>query len=219
MLVDLHTHTRPASDCSTISHVEYYESCVSRGVRAIALTNHGDMGDNRALEQRFADSHIVLLHGVEISTLYGDFIVFSPDLEYLDTFDDVQAVPRRADIPDTAAVVWVHPAAGGGRSGSSYYPGLAETVAPLVDAVEVYNGTWLQARYVDAARSIADEFGLSATGGSDAHRVEQLGACATEVPGDVNSTADLVTALRQRSVAPVVVRQPRSSRLGRLFGR
>ena len=79
----------------------------------------------------------MLVHGVEISTLCGDFLVYSPDLDYLAGFKDVQAVPPAATIADHAAVVWAHPGAGGGRSGSIYYPGLAEQVAMLIDAVEV----------------------------------------------------------------------------------
>ena len=45
MLVDLHTHTYPASDCS---HIAYRDSSPAalNGVQAIALTNHGDVTDN-----------------------------------------------------------------------------------------------------------------------------------------------------------------------------
>ena len=83
---------------------------------------------------------VLLIHGVEISTLFGDFVVFSPDLDYLETLRDVQDAPRPGSVPEDAAVVWVHPGAGGGRSGSAYYPGLERMVAGVVDAVEVYNG-------------------------------------------------------------------------------
>ena len=51
--------------------------------------------------------------------------------------------------------MWVHPAAGGGRSGSAYYPGLERMVAGVVDAVEVYNGNWLAERYVAGAEVVA----------------------------------------------------------------
>ena len=95
---------------------------------------------------------MLLVHGVEISTLFGDFVIFSPDLDYLATFRDVQEAPRAGELPDDAAVVWVHPAAGGGRSGSAYYPGLERLVAEIIDAVEVYNGSWLGDRYVKARR-------------------------------------------------------------------
>jgi hypothetical protein len=143
MNVDLHTHTYPASDCSQISYRDYVAWCAEHGVQAVALTNHGDLSDNRALAPALAAEGVLLIHGVEISTLFGDFVVFSPDIEYLSTFADVQDAPRAGQVPDDAAVVWVHPGAGGGRSGSAYYPGIERMVAGIVDAVEVYNGNWL----------------------------------------------------------------------------
>ena len=144
MNVDLHTHTYPASDCSHISFREYVAWCVTHGVEAVALTNHGDVADNRELEPALAAEGVLLVHGVEISTLFGDFVdlLAGPRLP-----GHVRAPCRtsraRGEVPDDAAVVWVHPAAGGGRSGSAYYPGLERMVAGVVDAVEVYNGSWL----------------------------------------------------------------------------
>ena len=214
MNVDLHTHTYPSSTCSGISREEYLGWCVRSGVEAVALTNHGDVEDNRRLGPALAAEGILLIDGVEISTLYGDFVVFSPDLDFLAGFRDVQEAPRRSDLPDDAAVVWVHPGAGGGRSGSVFFPGLERHVADLVDAVEVYNGGWLGERYVAAAEEIAAQLGVSRTAGSDAHAVEDLMRCYTRVPDQVRSTADLVTALKTGATYPVRPVPERRRRFG-----
>jgi predicted metal-dependent phosphoesterase TrpH len=218
MLVDLHTHTAPASSCSRMTADEYVAACVGLGVHAIALTNHGDASANAELETRLAELGIVLVHGVEISTLFGDFVLLSPDLDYLSTLRDVQEVPLRGAVPEHAAVVWVHPAAGGGRSGSVYFPGLAQNIAPIVDAVEVYNGNWLAPRYVQEAESIAEALGLPRVGGSDAHDASQIMACATEVDRAVASTADVVDAIKRGRVSPWRRPETARRRLG-LFGR
>jgi len=202
MNVDLHTHTYPASDCSQISLRDYIAWCIEHGVEAVALTNHGDVDDNRKLEPALAAEGVLLIHGVEISTLFGDFVIFSPDLDFLSTFAAVQDAPRAGELPDDAAVVWVHPAAGGGRSGSAYYPGLERLVAGVADAVEVYNGSWLGERHVTTAEQIAAQLGAARTGGSDAHGVGQLMACYTELPDPVRSTADVVVALKQMRSIP-----------------
>ncbi|MGE5228787.1 MAG: PHP domain-containing protein [Deltaproteobacteria bacterium] len=202
MNVDLHTHTYPASDCSRISYRDYIAWCVDNHVEAIALTNHGDVSDNRHLGPALAAEGVLLIDGVEISTLFGDFVVFSPDLDYLDTLRSVQEAPRPGDVPDHAAVVWVHPGAGGGRSGSAYYPGIENMVAGVIDAVEVYNGSWLDQRYVAIAEQVADVLGVARTGGSDAHDPAQLMVCSTELPDPVTSTADVVRALRQGATVP-----------------
>jgi len=204
MRVDLHTHTLPASRCSRMSHEEYIDRCLRLELDAIALTNHGDVSDNVLLAPEMAARGIILLNGVEISTLFGDFVIYSPDLEFLATLEPVQTPLRREQVPDHAAVVWAHPSAGGGMSGSSYYDGLEEMVAPLVDAVEVYNGNWLDDSYVRRAEQIAADLGLPATGGSDAHDVDAIMRCATDIDvvDGLASTADLVTALREGRVSP-----------------
>jgi predicted metal-dependent phosphoesterase TrpH len=212
--IDLHTHTYPASSCSVITHSDYIERCRREGVEAIALTNHGDVGDNRELEGPLREAGVLLVHGVEISTMFGDFVIFSPELDFLSWFRDVQDMPRPDDLPEHAAVVWVHPAAGGGRSGAAYYPSLERVVAPVVDAVELYNGAWLGRRYIDEARRIADELGLPTTGGSDAHRAEDIMACYTEIPGTVRSTADVVAALKHGLVTPARREIRRKRRFG-----
>ncbi len=202
MLIDLHTHTFPASRCSAISTQEYIERCVRGGIRAIALTNHGDLSDNVALEPLLAAKGILLIRGVEISTQYGDFVVFSPDPDFLTTLRDVQPAPRPGDVPDDAAVVWVHPTAGGGRSRSVYYTGLEREVANLIDAVEVYNGNWLGKRYVTEAEAIAKRLGLPRTGGSDAHEADRIMRCSTEFPDSIRSTADVVAAIKRGHTTP-----------------
>jgi len=202
MRVDLHTHTWPASSCSSVSHDDYVAFCREAGLQAIALTNHGDARDNLALAPRLAAVGVTLLHGVEISTLFGDFVVFSPDLDYLATLRDVQEPLRPAAVPADAAVVWVHPLAGGGRSGSAYFPGLEARVAATIHAVEVLNGNWLDRRYVDGAAAIAADLGLPSTGGSDAHLVSRLMSCYTQIDDPLADTADLVAALRAGTVRP-----------------
>ena len=214
MNVDLHTHTYPASTCSHISYRDYIRWCREHAVEAVALTNHGDVDDNRKLQSALAAEGVLLVHGVEISTLFGDFIILSPDLDYLERFRDVQDALRPGEVPDEAAVVWVHPGAGGGRSGSAYYTGLERQVAETIDAVEVYNGSWLGARYVDVAERIAAELGVARTGGSDAHELEDLMRCYTEVPDPVTSTADVVAALKGRSTIPRRPEPQRKRRFG-----
>jgi hypothetical protein len=214
MRVDLHVHSYPGSSCSTIAYRDLIACCRERHLGAIALTNHGDVGDNRRLEGPLADVGTILVHGVEISTLWGDFIVYSPDLDYLAGFRDVQAVPQAGTIAADAAVVWVHPAAGGGRSHSTYYSALAVQVAPLVDAVEVWNGNWTGARYVETAEHLARTLGCPATGGSDAHKSDRIGLCTTEIDGDVSSTADVVAAIKAGAVAPVAPVAPQAAGRG-----
>ena len=114
----------------------------------------------------------------------------------------MQDLPHAEDLDADAAVVWVHPAAGGGRSDSTYFPGIESMVAHVVDGVEVFNGNWLGDRYVAVAEQLAARLGVARTGGSDAHDAERLMACYTELPDPVRSTADLVDAIKRGATIP-----------------
>ncbi|NLE22857.1 MAG: hypothetical protein GX624_08780 [Actinobacteria bacterium] len=217
MNVDLHTHTYPASDCSRISYRDYIGWCVDNAVEAVALTNHGDISDNLRLGPALAAEGVLLIDGVEISTLFGDFVVFSPDLDYLATLRAVQEALRPGEVPDHAAVVWVHPGAGGGRSGSHYYPGIEHMVAGAVDAVEVFNGSWLGQDHVAIAEELAATLGVARTGGSDAHDPADLMTCFTELPDPITSTADVVRALRRGLTIPRRRRAPVRRKRFKLF--
>jgi hypothetical protein len=210
--VDLHTHTYPGSSCSRISYRDYITWCYQHGIEAVALTNHGNTGDTRKLEAALRADGVLLIRGVEISTDLGDFLVLSPDLDYLDTFRDIQELPDPSSLSPEVAVIWAHPAAGGGRSRSAYRPGIAQLVAGIIDAVEVYNGNWMGDEYVLTAEAIAAELGKARTGGSDAHQVDRLMLCCTEVPDPVRSTEDVVRAIKQGLTVPHRFEAPRKRR-------
>src|SRR5512143_2067187 len=53
--IDLHTHTYPASSCAVTTFEDYIARCRDLGLEAIALTNHGNIDDNRRLEKPLAD--------------------------------------------------------------------------------------------------------------------------------------------------------------------
>ena len=87
MRVDLHVHTYPASSCSSIAYRDFIAYC--RKQRLGADRPHQPRrrrATTAASKARSPRSARVLVHGVEISTLCGDFIVYSPDLDYLAGF-------------------------------------------------------------------------------------------------------------------------------------
>ena len=119
-------------------------------------------------------------------------------------------------MPDHAAVVWVHAAAGGGRSGSAYYPTL-ERHGGAAHRRRRGLQRQLAGRPLRERRRSASpaQLGLARTGGSDAHEAPAIMACDTEFPDPVRDTADVVTALEAASHEPVArARRSRERRLG-----
>ena len=209
MNVDLHTHTYPASDCSRISYRDYIAWCVDNAVEAVALTNHGDVSDNLRLGPALAAEGVLLIDGVEISTLFGDFVIFSPDLDYLETLRAVQDAPRAGSVPEDAAVVWVHPGAGGGRSGSAYYPGIEQHGRRRRRRRGGLQR--LLARRPLRARSPSRSpptWAWRAPAAATPTTPPTSWTCYTELPDPVASTADVVQALRSGRTVPVRRRAP-----------
>ena len=154
MNVDLHTHTYPASDCSHITFRDYIAWCVAARRRGRgAHQSRRRLGQPQARGRRSPPRACCSCTASRSARCSATSSSSRRTSTTSTRFRDVQDAPRAGELPDDAAVVWVHPAAGGGRSGSAYYPGLERMVAGVVDAVEVYNGNWLGERYVDDRRA------------------------------------------------------------------
>lgn len=170
-------------------------------VTVACVTNHGDMDDYDEIVQRVS-AGISVIPGVEISSVEGDFLFFSTDLDYLRSLEAAQPLPDRNSRPVETAVVWAHPfagAAGGSQMGEEYL----SSVAPRVDGIEVYNGNWPDKEASRLARRIADTYGLAELGGSDTHRRESLYRCWTEV-NDVDGPEGLVLAIKNRRTKAIL---------------
>ena len=66
---------------------------------AVLYCRSGDKAQKVA--ESLAAEGVLLLHGTEISTLYGDFVVFSPDLDYLAGFRALQDLPPKRVTRDS----------------------------------------------------------------------------------------------------------------------
>lgn len=170
------------------------------GTRVACLTNHGDMADFDELSRR-APRGMKLIPGVEISSIDGDFLIFSSDNEFLHGLKPAQPLPGLSDRPDDTAVVWAHPfagVAGGKRMGEDYLAGVAERV----DGIEVYNGNWPDEEASSLARRVASRYGLAELGGSDSHRADSLFKCWTELK-EIEDATGLVRAIKSKATAAV----------------
>lgn len=200
MRLDTHVHTSPGSRCSAMEINSYLECARDLGLRAICITNHGNMEDFDRLAE-LAPKEMVVIPGVEISSVYGDFLIYSTDHDFLRDLEAAQPLPERGDRPDESAVIWAHPFAGS-AGGALMDDDFVASVAPKVEAIEVYNGNWPDDEASKLARRVAARYGLAEMGGSDAHRRENLLRCWTEV-GEVSDPAGLISAIKARKTKAV----------------
>lgn len=202
MLCDLQVHTTLGSPDSHIAPEELVGSASMAGIHGVAVTEHSSF-DHAAL--RAATKHLLVVPAREVTCGGAHILVLSTDEGLLsDLGGAVDPGDERLRRQDTACI-WAHPAAPGG---SAAYPPVApgsEVLRDVICAVELLNGRHLHDhRAIEVAAQLAEALGLPVTGGSDAHRVEDVGRCATRFPDSVGDPAGIVEALRKGECSPVL---------------
>lgn len=194
MIIDLHIHTNLGSICSQLGPEELLGRVREMGIDAICVTeHHSHRGANKMVEFA-AGSGYPVFRGVEIYTELGDMLVYGLKHEtryHLTTFDELVAMAEE----DGAVIVPAHPCRGWGRKHKHAHEFPREIVGRIA-AIETLNGV-NTLRSNEAAVAIAEEYGLSGTGGSDAHALWQVGKCVTVFERDVTSEEELVEELRE----------------------
>ena len=78
VLIDLHAHTAPRSNCSTTTLEELVASARSRGLDAICITEHDVRWPDDELAEASRLLDFALIPGVELTTDVGHVLVFGP---------------------------------------------------------------------------------------------------------------------------------------------
>ena len=202
MVIDLHCHTYPKSDDSFMAPDELVEAAKSAGLDGICITEHDAFwpaGEMEALSRRH---NFLVLPGSEINTDVGHVLTFglSRYVFGLHKLAFLEAAARKAG----AVLIAAHPYRRRYLDEAAQEPGAraemltragADPLFKLCDAIEGINGrgTPAQNRF---SQDLGELLGVGATGGSDAHRVEHVGAVATYFPGAVRNLDDLKRELK-----------------------
>lgn len=213
---DLHVHSTDGSDdagATVEGYCKWVEARRKNGyhVDGFVLTEHRrylDDADYSALEQQYA---VTILRGIEVETDVGHVLVYGVTSDFLARFDLSDISLPYAEVFQAAEetggiAVGAH--AGRPRIGLVEHVGERGVSLETVGIIEALNGgssDYENGRSFD----LAEEHGLLAVGGSDAHFVSALGRCLTEFDVRVTSNEELVAALRSREFRPVRVEDTR----------
>ena len=197
MRIDLHVHTAPRSACSYLDPGELVERAVQLKLDGICLTEHQVVWDPDDVQNLARQGGIQIFRGNEYTTNQGDILVFGfyEDLKDLLTIEQLHEKVKSAG----GFLIAAHPFRGFKTFGIGQLQMTVEQacmrkVFEFVDAVEIGNGK-VSADENDMARKVAEKLGLSGTGGSDAHRVDEIGKWVTDFEKTVQDERDLVQEL------------------------
>jgi predicted metal-dependent phosphoesterase TrpH len=195
--IDHHIHTSRYSPDSVIAPDVLVARARAVGLDGVVITEHDWQWDPDELADLAGRAEgLVVLSGVEVSTLEGHFLVYGlPDL------DEVPVGIPLADLLEVvrgheAAIVAAHP-----FRWDQDFRGIVAQHGPAFDALElVSNNVTPQTRR--RTEELLQAQPMGATGSSDAHVPEAIGCYFTEFPDPISTMADFVAALRRQSGRP-----------------
>jgi predicted metal-dependent phosphoesterase TrpH len=199
VLIDLHTHSYPASDDSFMSVDELILAAKERGLDGVCLTEHDAFWPPEQVAALSRRHSFLVLPGCEINTDGGHVLVFG--LRRYTFGLHKPPFMRQMVEQERGAIVAAHPYRRRFLADRPQdLPSMVSQAArdPFFGschALEAVNGrgTAKENRF---SRELAARLGAPITGGSDAHRTEQLGRAATRFQRPIASLEDLVTELR-----------------------
>jgi len=174
VLLETHCHTCYSPDSLT-SPADLLTACRRRGIDRIVITDHNTIEGALRAKELMPDMVIV---GEEIKTQQGELLAFfveeevPRELHAFDAIDRLRAQRAFISVSHPFDVT---------RSGHWSLEDLL-SIAPWVDAIEVFNARCFSARFDERAAAFAAQQGLAGTAGSDAHSVIELGRGKMELP-------------------------------------
>ena len=197
MRIDLHIHTSPRSACSHLNPGDLMQEAQRLKLDGICLTEHQfvwEPGDVEKLSQKKA---LKIFRGNEFTTNQGDILVFGfyKDIKDLLTIQELREEVQAAG----GYMIAAHPFRGFKTFGIGQLQMTVEQACTrkmfeFVDAVEIGNGK-LSDEENTMAREVAAKLGLPGTGGSDAHRVDEIAKWVTVFEKDIRNEDELVAEL------------------------
>lgn len=215
MIIDLHTHTYPTSDDSFLTPEQLIAEAQRVGLDGLCLTDHDGFWNPADVEALGRHHSFPVFPGCEVTTEEGHLLVFGLD-QYIFGMHRAAFVRELVDRAGGVVVV-AHPyrrcfQEKTATQGDSYDAMLERAcqsqVFALADGVEVLNGRGSAAENAFAGQ-IARRFNLRGTGGSDAHRVQDIGTFATEFPTRIRTLQELIQELRAGNFQPVALEKRR----------
>jgi hypothetical protein len=202
MIIDLHTHTKPLSKCSSLEISDLVQVARRIKLDGICLTEHNALWPEDEVRYLSEKYDFLLLRGMEVTTNYGHILVFGlkeyhPGSYFIENL--IHSVREAGGL-----MFLSHPfrqpgylEMGYGKSKLSLTPEVAcqRPIFKIVDGIEVFNK-----RNPEEEDRLTIEVGkrlsLPIVGGSDAHLHQEIGAGVTIFYTDIKDERDFLRQLK-----------------------
>ena len=202
MLIDLHTHSYPKSDDGFMGVDDLIDETKSKGLDGVCLTDHDafwSADEISALNRRHS---FLVIPGCEINTDTGHVVVFGLD-RYVFGLHKPDFLHGMV-VRDGGVLIAAHPYRRRFLEEPAQQPTARAEMLDracndgffgICDAIEGINGRANEFQ-TDFSLDLSARLDMKMTGGSDAHRVDQLGTAATSFQREITGLADLIEELK-----------------------
>ncbi len=186
--LEFHCHTIYSRDC-LVRVEKLLETCQRKGIDRIVITDHNN-ARGAFLAQQLDPERVIV--GEEILTQRGELLAAFLQEEVPKGLPPLETINI---LRDQGAFISVAHPFDHLRSGHWQLDDLLE-IAPLVDAIEIFNARSMSPDFNRQAEEFANEHNMLGTVGSDAHAAFELGRAAMLLP-DFNDAQSLKSALSE----------------------
>ena len=208
MLIDLHTHSYPQSDDSFVSAEDLIDRAKGLGLDGICLTEHDYFWLYEDIEGLSRRHDFLVLPGSEINTDSGHILVYGLHKYVFGMHKPsfLREIVNRSGGVMIAAHPYrrrFQPDSGKSLEGRAdmLEKALSDEVFAMCDAIEGHNGRGSPDENC-FSRDLGVASKLQLTGGSDAHKIDQLGTVATRFERPVKNLDDLIAELKSGRFKP-----------------
>ena len=187
MKYDLHMHTH-YSKCSNLNPEILLKLAKKSGLDGIAVTDHHEIKGALEVKKLNKDKDFEVIIGEEISTNYGDVLVYYLskkiyEINFFEVIDEVRKQGALITIAHPFRTTLIH---------NHKFKLPIEKIKNKIDAIECFNARTLPGdnrKAIDAA----DKLNIAKTAGSDSHFFFEIGTAYTIFNGNLR------TAIRQKA--------------------
>lgn len=199
---DLHIHTRRYSGCSFIAFEDVAAQARQAGLDGVALTEHGmrwpdDEFDR--LQQAAAPYGVLFINGQEIHARdeqgrsEGEYLIFGIKRSLTKTQSARQLVETVHG--EGGVIIAAHPYKLS-RGGRSHYYGAGDLIYQLnLDGIEFCHPDHSEIAMAKVQKALEEKC-LPGTGGSDAHKILNIGSCVTVFENPISNEEDFLWEIR-----------------------
>jgi predicted metal-dependent phosphoesterase TrpH len=192
IVVDFHCHTQYSKDSLT-SLEKAITVCRKKGIQRLVISDHNTIVGARLAFQ--LDPEMVIV-GEEIKTQQGELLAAYVQEEIPAGLSSMEAIFL---LRSQGAFISVSHPFDRLRNGHWELDDL-ERIAPLVDAIEIFNSRCMSSRFNQQAEDFARLHHLAGTAGSDAHAPSEIGGARVSLPffSDADSLRAVISQARYR---------------------